>query len=97
MNFGDFDCIWVKDKKLTLYFKRGTSDEKEVSRAFQEFIFFRSQGTLVGQKLFTHWAPPEQFFAVSPENTDSPKKLFNMKTFSIKFVIKKITFNFGVR
>ncbi len=37
---------------------------------------------------------PEQFFAVSSENTDFPKKLFNMKIFSSKFVIKKDYINF---
>ncbi len=39
----------------------------------------------------------EQFFAVSPENTDFSKKLCNIKIFSIKFVINKVILNFGVR
>ncbi len=55
----------------------------------------------VGQKLlymdFPKWASPEQLFAVSSENTDFPKKLFNMKIFSIKFLIKKVILIFGVR
>ncbi len=38
---------------------------------------------------FLSFKAHEQFFAVSPENTDFPKKLFNMKIFSIKFMIKK--------
>ncbi len=42
------------------------------------------------------WTLPKQFFAVSPENTDFTKKLFNMKIFSPKFVIKKVILNFGV-
>ncbi len=33
--------------------------------------------------------PPEQFLAVSSENTDFTKKLFNMKIFNIKCVKKK--------
>ncbi len=32
---------------------------------------------------------PEQFFAVALQITDFPKKLFKMKIFSIKFVMKK--------
>ncbi len=61
LNFCDFDCIWVKDKKLILYFKQGINDEIEVSRAFQELIFFRFQGTLVGQKLL-HIGLPQNGF-----------------------------------
>ncbi len=45
----------------------------------------------------SHWAPPEQFFTISPENIDFPKKLFSMKIFSIKFVIKKVILKFGVK
>ncbi len=41
--------------------------------------------------------PADQFFAVSSENTDFPKKLFNTETFSIKFVIKKVILIIGVR
>ncbi len=48
----------------------------------------------VGQKLVRlgalQWAPPEQLFAVFSKNTDFPKKLFNMKKFSSKFVMKKV-------
>ncbi len=57
--------------------------------------------TLVGRKLLhielPQWAPPEQFFAVFPENTDLTKNLLNMKICSIKFVIKKVILNSGVR
>ncbi len=59
-------------------------------------FFLRFQGT-DGPKVITHWAPPEHFFAVSAEKTDLPKKLFNVKIFSIKFVLKKIILNFGAR
>ncbi len=46
-------------------------------------------------KVITRWmAPLEQFFAISPENTDFLKKLFNPKIISIKFVIKKGYINF---
>ncbi len=38
-----------------------------------------------------------QFLAVSSENNDFPKKLFNMKIFRIKLVIKKVILIFGVR
>ncbi len=55
----------------------------------------------VGQKLLhlssPKWAPSEQLFAVSLENTDFPKKFFTMKIFSIKFVIKKVILILGVR
>ncbi len=55
----------------------------------------------VGQKLVhlvsPKWVPPKQFFAVSSDNTDFPKKLFNMKIFSIKFVMKNVILIFGVR
>ncbi len=55
----------------------------------------------MGQKLLylgsPKGAPPEEFFAVSSENTDFPKKLFNMKIFSTELVIKKVTLVFGVR
>ncbi len=27
LNFCNFDCVWVKDKKLTLYFKQAIDDE----------------------------------------------------------------------
>ncbi len=40
---------------------------------------------------------PRTVFAVSSENTDFPKKLFNMKIFSINFVIKKEKLIFSVR
>ncbi len=50
----------------------------------------------VGPKL-VHLGSPEQFFAVSSENIDFQKNLFNMKIFSIKFVIKKVMLIFGVR
>ncbi len=40
---------------------------------------------------------PENFFAVSSENFDFPKKLLNMKIFIIKFVIKKVILISGVR
>ncbi len=62
--------------------------------------FFLFQGTLVGQKLLhiklSRWALSEQFFAVSQKNTDSLKKLFNMKIFSLKLVIKKVILNFTI-
>ncbi len=55
----------------------------------------------MGQKLlnmgFRKWAPPKQVFAVSSENTDFPKKLLNMKIFSIKFMTKEVILIFGVR
>ncbi len=41
-----------------------------------------------------NWVLPEKIFAVSSENTGFQKKLFNMKIFSIKFVIKKGYVNF---
>ncbi len=40
---------------------------------------------------------PGTVFAVSSENIDSTEKLFNMKIFSIKFVIKKVVIIFGAR
>ncbi len=46
---------------------------------------------------FPKWVHPEKFFVVSSENTDFLKKLFNMKIFSIKLVVKKVTLIFGVR
>ncbi len=69
------------------------------------FSFWRSLITnpqyRLGQKLVhfdSHtWVPAEQFFAVSSENTDFPKKLCNMKIFSIRFAIKKVISIFGVR
>ncbi len=81
-----------------LYFKQGVNDESEVSRAFQEFTFFLVSRHIGGPKVITHWASAElQSFAVSSENTDFSKKLFNMKIFSIKFMMWKGIFNFRVR
>ncbi len=51
-----------------------------------QVLFFEK--IVVGPKVITHYAPPEQFFAVFPENTDFLKKLFDMEIFRIKFVIK---------
>ncbi len=46
---------------------------------------------------FSNWVTPKQFFAVSSENTDFPRKLFNMIILSTKFVIKMVVLIFGVR
>ncbi len=56
----------------------------------------------VGPKVIVHldshnWVPPEQFFAVSWENTDFLKKLLYLKIFSIRFLIKKVILIFDVR
>ncbi len=66
----------------------------EHSRNFFFFLGFKAHWWIKNN--YT-WAPPEQFFAFSPKNTDFLKKMFNMKTFIIKFVIRKITLNFGIR
>ncbi len=68
---------------------------QEHSRNF--FFFFKFSRHIGGAKVIIHRAPTEQFFAVSPENTDFSKKLFNMKLFNIKFVMEKVLLNFGVR
>ncbi len=56
---------------------------------------------MVGQKLLHSGSPklvtPEQFFQFTQKIMVSQKKLFNMKIFSIKFGIKKVTLIFGVR
>ncbi len=43
------------------------------------------------------WVSPEHFFVVASESTDTSKEIFNMKIFSIKFVIKKVILTFGVK
>ncbi len=43
------------------------------------------------------WGPPEQCLVVPSENTDFPKKLCNMKVFSIRFMTKKVILIFSVR
>ncbi len=59
----------------------------EVFKEFYDFKknvdkFWRNMG---GLKFSSLKLPANQLFAVSSANTDFPKKLFNMKIFSIKF------------
>ncbi len=75
---------------------------KEWQNLSVEVRITRSRAYEVGPKvsslgLSSRWVPPEQFFAIFSGNTDFPKKLLNMKMFSIKFVIKKVMLISGVR
>ncbi len=40
----------------------------------RNFFFLGFKVHWWAKRVITHWSPPEQFFAVSPENTDFPKK-----------------------
>ncbi len=50
-----------------------------------------------GPKAGLHGRTLELSFAVSSESANFLRKLFNMKIFSINFVIKKVILIFGIR